>query len=337
MTANNAEAGDGLRQGRDLARIDKQGESTKGMSKLLEGKVAIVTGGGRGVGRGICLALAEAGAKVVINDLGASLTGEADAAGAENPAHEVRDLIEKAGGQAIVDGGSVADFAAAERMVQGAIDAFGRLDIVVNNAGILRDVMFFRMTEADWDAVINVHLKGTFNVSRAAAPHFKGQASGCFVHMTSTSGLIGNFGQANYSAAKLGIAALSKSIALDMKRFNVRSNALAPFAWTRMIDSIPSHTPEEKKRVDGLKKLQPEKIAPLVVALCADRASGVTGQIFGVRNNEIFLFSQPRPIRSAHAGDGWTPETVLSRALPMLEADFYDLDRSSDVFTWDPV
>ena len=306
------------------------------MSKLLEGKVAIVTGGGRGVGRGICLALAEAGAKVVINDLGASLAGEADTG--QNPAHEVRELIEKNGGQAIIDGGSVADFAAAEHMVQSAIDAFGRIDIVVNNAGILRDVMFFRMSEAEWDAVIDVHLKGTFNVSRAAAPHFKGQASGCYVHMTSTSGLIGNFGQANYSAAKLGIAALSKSIALDMKRFNVRSNALAPFAWTRMIDSIPSDTPGAKKRVDGLKKLVPEKIAPLVVGLCADAAADVTGQIFGVRNNEIFLFSQPRPIRSAHSGgDGWTPETVLSNALPMLKADFYDLDRSSDVFTWDPV
>ena len=306
------------------------------MSKLLEGKVAIVTGGGRGVGRAICLALADAGAKVVINDLGASLTGQAED-GAQNPAHEVRELIEKAGGQAIVDGGSVADFAAAEHMVQSAIDAFGRIDIVVNNAGILRDVMFFRMTEEEWDAVIAVHLKGTFNVSRAAAPHFKGQNGGAYVHMTSTSGLIGNFGQANYSAAKLGIAALSKSIALDMKRFNVRSNAVAPFAWTRMIDSIPSNTPEEKKRVDGLKKLVPEKIAPLVVGLCADGASDVSGQIFGVRNNEIFLFSQPRPIRSAHAGDGWTPESVLSNALPMLKADFYDLERSSDVFTWDPV
>ena len=208
---------------------------------------------------------------------------------------------------------------------------------MVNNAGILRDVMFHRMSEAEFDSVIAVHLKGSFNVSRAAAPHFKAQTSGCYVHMSSTSGLIGNFGQANYSAAKLGIAALSKSIALDMTKFNVRSNAVAPFAWTRMIDSIPATTPEQQKRVEGLKKLVPEKVAPFVVALCADAASDVTGQIFAVRNNEIFLFSQPRPIRNAHRGEGWTPESVLETALPMLRSGFSSLDRSSDVFTWDPV
>jgi NAD(P)-dependent dehydrogenase (short-subunit alcohol dehydrogenase family) len=305
------------------------------MTKLLQGKVALVTGAGRGIGRGVALALAEAGAHVVVNDLGASLDGKADESG--DPAREVVARIEQLGGRAIVDGGSVADFAAAERMVKAAIDTFGRLDIVVNNAGILRDAMFHRMTEADFDAVVAVHLKGTFNVSRAAAPHFKAQSSGCFVHMTSTSGLIGNFGQANYSAAKLGVAALSKSIALDMQKFAVRSNAVAPFAWTRMIDSIPAETPEQKKRVEGLKKLVPERVAPFVVALCADEARDVSGQIFGVRNNEIFLFSQPRPIRSAHRGEGWTPESVLETALPMLRADFYDLERSGDVFTWDPV
>ena len=302
--------------------------------KLLDGKVALVTGGGRGVGRGVALALAKAGAKVVINDLGASLDGKATG---DSPGEAVAAEIRAAGGEAVVDGGSVADWTAAHRMVTLAVETFGRIDIVVNNAGILRDVMFHRMTEQDFDDVIAVHLKGSFNVSRAAATHFKEQGCGSLIHMTSTSGLIGNFGQANYSAAKLGIAALSKSIALDMQKFGVRSNAIAPFAWTRMIDSIPSETEEQKKRVEGLKKLDPDKVAPFVVALCADDARHVTGQVFGVRNNEIFLFSQPRPVRNAHAGEGWTPESILSTALPMLKSGFYPLERSGEVFTWDPV
>jgi NAD(P)-dependent dehydrogenase (short-subunit alcohol dehydrogenase family) len=301
---------------------------------LLEGKVALITGGGRGVGRGIAIAMAEAGAKVVVNDLGASLDGTRES---EQPADEVVARIKEFDGEAIIDGGSVADWNAANKMVEAAVNAFGRIDIVVNNAGILRDVMFHRMNEAEFDDVLAVHLKGSFNVSRAAAPHFKAQGSGVYVHMTSTSGLIGNFGQANYSAAKLGIVGLSKSIALDMQRFGVRSNAVAPFAWTRMIDSIPAETPEQKKRVDGLKKLVPERVAPFVVGLCADEAKDVSGQIFGVRNNEIYLFSQPRPIRNAHNGEGWTPQSVVDTALPMLRAGFFPLDRSSDVFTWDPV
>jgi len=304
------------------------------MSRLLEGKVALVTGGGRGVGKGIALALAHEGAKVVVNDLGATLDGQPSA---QQPAAEVVAEIEAMGGEAIVDGGSVADWDAAHAMVGAAMSRFGRLDIVVNNAGILRDAIFHRMTEAEFDAVVAVHLKGSFNVSRAAAPIFKNQTAGCYVHMTSTSGLIGNFGQANYAAAKLGIAALSKSIAVDMQKFGVRSNAVAPFAWTRMIDSIPAETPEQQRRVDSLKKLVPEKVAPFVVGLCADAARHVTGQIFGVRNNEIYLFSQPRPIRTAHRGEGWTPESVIETALPMLQSDFYALDRSSDVFTWEPV
>jgi len=232
---------------------------------------------------------------------------------------------------------SVSEWEAAQGMVAAAVKELGRLDIVVNNAGILRDAIFHRMTKEEFDQVVAVHLAGCFNVSRAAAPIFKEQGSGVFVHMTSTSGLIGNFGQANYMAAKLGVAALSKAIAIDMQKFGVRSNAVAPFAWTRMIDSIPAETPEQKKRVDGLRKLVPEKIAPFVVALCSDAAKDVTGQIFGVRNNEIYLFSQPRPIKSAHRGDGWTPETVLETALPMMRPAFSPLDRSGDVFSWDPV
>jgi len=301
---------------------------------MMDGKVALVTGAGRGVGRGIALALAAEGAAVVVNDLGVSLAGEhADA----SPAHQVVEEILAARGRAIADTQSVADWDGAQAMIQAAIDAFGQIDAVVNNAGNLRDSLFHKMTEEEFDAVIRVHLKGSFNTSRAAAPFFKTQASGAFVHMTSTSGLIGNFGQANYAAAKLGIVGLSKSIALDMQRFNVRSNAVAPFAWTRMIDSIPTNTPEQQKRVDGLKTLVPEKIAPLVTALCSDAGAGVTGQIFGVRNNEIFLFSQPRPMRAAHTSDGWTARAIADRVFPQFHDDFYALDRSSDVFTWDPV
>src|SRR6202008_4722904 len=204
--------------------------------------------------------------------------------------------IKQAGGEAIASTLSISEPGNGDKIVKAALDAFGRVDILVNNAGILRDRIFHRMSWSDWSDVIAVHLHGSFNMSRACATHFREQNSGAYVHMTSTSGLVGNFGQANYSAAKLGIVALSKSIALDIQRFNVRSNAVAP-------------TP----------------------------GAHVTGQIFGVRNNEIFLFSQPRPIRTAHTSDGWTAETIPERVFPMFANDFYPLHRSSDVFTWDPV
>ena len=302
---------------------------------MMDGKAVLVTGAGRGVGRGIALAMAEAGASVVVNDLGVSITGEnQDAA---SPAEQVVAEIIALGGKAVANHDSVADWDGACAMVKASVDTFGRIDAVVNNAGNLRDVLFHKMSPDDFRAVVDVHLQGSFNTSRAAAPFFKEQESGAFVHMTSTSGLVGNFGQANYSAAKLGIVGLSKSIALDMQRFKVRSNAVAPFAWTRMINSIPTDTPEQQKRVDGLKKLDANKIAPFVVALCSDQGSDVTGQIFGVRNNEIFLFSQPRPIRTAHTAEGWTPEAIAERVFDQFANDFYPLHRSADVFTWDPV
>lgn len=304
------------------------------MSRMMEGKVAVVTGAGGGIGRDIALAMAREGAKVVVNDLGASMTGEGASTG---PAQQVVDEIRAAGGQAVANTDSVADAAAAQRIVMAALDSFGRLDAVVNNAGILRDRFFHKMSVEEFDAVIKVHLYGSYFVSRAAANHFKEQNSGAFVHMTSTSGLIGNFGQANYAAAKLGIMALSKSIALDMQKFNVRSNCIAPFAWSRMIGSIPTETEAEKARVERMKQMTPAKIAPLAVALAADAGADVTGQVFAVRNNEIFLMSQPRPVRSVHRGEGWTPETVAQHALPALKGSFYALDRSSDVFTWEPV
>ena len=302
---------------------------------MMDGKAVLVTGAGRGVGRGIALAMAQAGAAVVVNDLGASISGEGQEG--SSPAEEVVEEIRAAGGKAVANHDSVADWLGAGAMVKAAVDNFGRIDAVVNNAGNLRDVYFHKMSPEDFRAVIDVHLQGSFNTSRAAAPFFKEQQSGAYVHMTSTSGLIGNFGQANYSAAKLGIVGLSKSIALDMQRFNVRSNAIAPFAWTRMIDSIPTNTPEQQKRVDGLKKLDADKIAPFAIALCSDAGTKVTGQIFAVRNNEIFLFSQPRPIRAAHTAEGWTPETVAERVFDQFANDFYPLDRSIDVFSWDAV
>ena len=301
---------------------------------MLEGKVIVVTGAGGGIGRDIALAMARAGARVVVNDIGASVAGEGADAG---PAQKVVDEIRAEGGQAAANTDSVSDPRSAGRIIATALDSFGRIDGVVNNAGILRDRFFHKMSDDEWDAVIKVHLYGSYYVSRAAAPHFKEQQSGVFVHMTSTSGLIGNFGQANYAAAKLGIAALSKSIALDMQKFNVRSNCIAPFAWSRMIGSIPTETDAERQRVERMKQMTPAKIAPLAVCLASEAAADTNGQIFAVRNNEIFLISQPRPIRSVHRSEGWSPETVAAHALRALKAQYFDLDRSGDVFSWDPV
>ncbi len=301
---------------------------------MLEGKVVLVTGAGGGIGRDIALQCAAQGARVVVNDLGASVSGEGGDAG---PAQRVVEEIRSAGGEATANTDSVSEVASANRIVQTAMDVFGRIDVVVNNAGILRDRFFHKMSVDEFDTVIKVHLYGGFYVSRAAASHFKEQGSGAYVHMTSTSGLIGNFGQANYAAAKLGIAALSKSIALDMLKFNVRSNCIAPFAWSRMIGSIPTETPEEKARVARIQQMTPAKIAPIAVYLASDAAKEVSGQIFAVRNNEIFLMSQPRPERSVHRSEGWTAETVASHAMPALKSGFYPLDRSGDVFTWDPI
>jgi NAD(P)-dependent dehydrogenase (short-subunit alcohol dehydrogenase family) len=301
---------------------------------MVEGKVVVVTGAGGGIGRDIALAMAREGAKVVVNDIGASVSGEGNDAG---PAQAVVNEIKALGAEAVANTDSVSEAASAARIIQTALDTFGRIDVVVNNAGILRDRFFHKMSVDEWDAVIKVHLYGAFHVSRAAAPHFKEQASGNYVHMTSTSGLIGNFGQANYAAAKLGVAALSKSIALDMQKFNVRSNCISPFAWSRMIGSIPTETEAEKARVERIKQMTPAKIAPLAVCLASDVSASTNGQIFAVRNNEIFLISQPRPVRSVHRSEGWTPQSVAAHALPALQASYFDLDRSGDVFCWDPI
>ncbi len=301
---------------------------------MMEGKVVVVTGAGGGIGREIALMMALAGAKVIVNDLGVSVSGDG---GSKTPAEQTKAIIEQRGGQAAISTESVAGWDNARRIVQAALDNFGRIDGVVNNAGILRDVIFHKMTADDWNAVINVHLSGAFYVSRAAAEHFRKQESGAFVHMSSTSGLIGNLGQANYAAAKLGITALSKSIALDMARYHVRSNCISPFAWSRMTGSIPAETPEQKARVEKIKLMTPDKNAPMAVFLCSDAAAGVTGQVFATRHNEIFLMSSPRPIRGVHRDEGWTPETIAAHAYPALKGSFMPLDRSGEVFSWDPV
>ena len=295
------------------------------MSGIVAGKVAIVTGAGNGIGKGIALAMAASGASVVVNDISAE-AGQA-----------VVDEIIAAGGKAVANTDNVARRETAEGIVKTAVDTFGRIDIVVNNAGNLRDRLFHKMNDEEWSQVIDVHLNGSFNVSRAAAPYFREQESGAYIHMTSTSGLIGNFGQSNYSAAKMGIVGLSKSIALDMSRFNVRSNCIAPFAWTAMTSSIPANTPEEKARVQKLQKMEAGKVAPMVVYLGSDAAKEVTGQIFSVRANEIMLFSQPRPIRSVHLSEGWTPESIAEIAAPAMKNSFFALERSPDVINWDPI
>lgn len=302
---------------------------------MLEGKVVAVTGAGRGIGREIALLCAREGAAVVINDFGGSADGEGLDAG---PAQETANDIKAAGGRAIANTASVADPAGAASIIEDAVKSFGQIDAIVNNAGILRDRIWHKMSHEDWSAVIDVHLNGAFNVSKAATPYFRDQGSGSFIHFTSTSGLIGNFGQANYSAAKLGIVGLSQSIALDMARAGVRSNCIAPFAWSRLVATIPATTPEEEARIERLKTMSADKIAPLVAFLASDAAKEVSNQIFGVRKNEIFLFSKPRPIRSMQKSEGWTPTSIAEELLPAFRPSFADpAERSGDIFSYDPI
>ncbi|MDA0656150.1 MAG: SDR family oxidoreductase [Proteobacteria bacterium] len=301
---------------------------------MVEDKVCVVTGAGRGIGRAIAEMLAAHGAKVVVNDIGAELDGAGEDKGL---AESVVEDIKKAGGDAVANTDSVATYKGAEGIIQTALDTYGKIDVVVNNAGILRDVIFHKMTEDDWDSVMNVMFKGAFNVSRVAATHFRAQSSGSYIHMTSTSGLLGNFGQANYGACKLGIVGFSKCIALDMARYQVRSNCIAPSAWSRMTSSIPTNTPEQQKRTAQRQQVTPAKNAPMAVYLASDMSRDVTGQAFSVRHNEIHLFGQPRPLRTMHTSDGWTPATIAERVIPAMRHSFLPLDRTADIFPWDPV
>ena len=305
------------------------------MANMLADKVVLITGAGGGIGREMAVLAAAEGASVVVNDFGGAVDGEGG--GSATPAQKVCDEITAAGGKAVPNYGSVAEPADAEAMVKQAVDTFGRIDGVINNAGILRDRIFHRMSHMDWKQVIDVHLHGSFNTSRAAANYFKEQKSGAFVHFTSTSALVGNLGQANYSAAKMGVIGLSRSIALDMAAFNVRSNCVSPFAWTRMIGTIPSDTPEQQARVEKMKQMTPAKIAPMAVFLLSDAATGISSQIFGVRMNELMLFNANRPVRSVHSSEGWSLESIAQHAIPSMQPFFTDLRRSPEYFTWDPL
>jgi len=303
---------------------------------VLNGKVVLITGGGNGIGKETALLLAREGAKVVVNDLGGSLSGGDE--GSAGPAEQVAQQIRAAGGEAASNSDSVADFKSVQRMIEQAKDTFGKLDAIVNPAGILRDGMFHKMSEADWDAVIAVHLRGSFNVTRASIEYFREREAGAYVLFTSTSGLIGNLGQANYAAAKMGIAGLSRIIAMEGARKNIRSNVIAPFAWTRMIESIPVKDEESAKRVERMKNaMRADQVAQLAVALCADKAKTVSGQIFGVRGNEVILFDQPRPIRQIADTSGWTPSKLLDSCLPAMANDFFGMDASAEVFPYDPI
>jgi len=299
------------------------------MAGILQGKVAVITGAGGGIGRELAHAFAAHGASVVVNDLGQTKDGDPTA-------HVVVGEITAAGGKAAASTDSVAAWDSGNRIVECALSNFGRIDCVVNNAGIVRDGLFFNMTPDDWRAVVDVHLNGSFYVARAAAPHFKAQSSGAYIHMTSTSGLIGNVAQANYSAAKMGMVALSKSIALDMAEYSVRSNCIVPWAWTSMTANIPQ-TAENWARIEKMKRMHPARIAPLTVYLASDAAANVSGQIFGVRANEIYLFNQIRMIRSVHRSEGWTPETIAEHAIPALEASMLPNVPSNVLTPWDPL
>ena len=301
---------------------------------VLDGKVVLVTGGGNGIGRECALMAAREGAAVVVNDLGGSLKGDDD--GSTAPALTVAKEIVANGGRAVANFDSVSDYAAVEGMRDQALKEFGGLHAVINPAGILRDGMFHKMTPADWKAVIDVHLHGAFNVCRATIELFREQQDGAYVLFTSTSGLIGNIGQANYAAAKLGVHGLSHVIAMENASKNVRANVVAPFAWTRMIGSIPIKDEASAQRVERFKtKMRADQVANFAVALAADGAKDVSGQIFAVRGSEIFLFNQPRPVRGM-ARD-WTPASVIEHALPALAGHFTDLGASGTVFTWAPV
>jgi len=300
------------------------------MVDMLKDKVAIVTGAGRGIGRGVAMLMAEEGAKVVVVDPGVNVDGTgADQSIAETVVSE----IQQAGGTAIACLESVVTMDGGERIVQTAVDNYGRLDIVVTCAGILRDRMIFNMSEQEWDDVIAVHLKGTFTVVKHACILFRQQRSGRVITFSSQSGLVGNSGQANYGAAKSGIAGFTKVVAKDMGRYGATANSIAPRAQTRMIGAIPDSAAELRSRSgvasldegNELQHLDPDGIAPFVCYLATDFASNVNGQTFLVYGDTVSLMSQPRPMQAIYCSDGhWDMDDLSSQARNYLTKDIYN-------------
>jgi NAD(P)-dependent dehydrogenase (short-subunit alcohol dehydrogenase family) len=292
------------------------------MGERFKGRAALVTGAGRGIGRAIAELLAAEGAAVVVNDVGADVDGRGSSPGV---ADEVVETIRGRGGVALASYESVTDFRAAERMVATAVKEFGGLDVLVNNAGILRDRMVFNMSEEEWDAVIAVHLKGAFNCTRHAAAQMRQQRRGAIVSISSTSGLYGNSGQANYGAAKDGIAGLTRVIARDLGKYGIRANAVCPGAATRMVQTIPERARALRAgrgietgvggRSFPLTNFGPENVAPFVAYLATDAARHVNGQTFLVMAGIVALLGYPAPLRTIHGAQRWTPEDI-ARVFP---------------------
>jgi NAD(P)-dependent dehydrogenase (short-subunit alcohol dehydrogenase family) len=278
----------------------------------LDGRVAIVTGAGRGIGRSVALLLASEGMSVVVNDLGGALDGSGSDAG---PARQVADQIAGRGGGAVANGADVSDHAAAEDLIKTAISEFGRLDVLVNTAGILRDRMVFNMTEPEWDDVIRVHLKGTFNTTKFAAAHWRAQrdksAQNRIINFTSVSGLHGSPGQPNYAAAKMGIVGLTYSTANSLAKYGVTVNAVSPGAATRMTESVPSD--RRRPRTGTADERSPDNVAPLVAYLASERSGWITGRIVHAAGYEVALYSNPQPVVRLIGTEPWSPGALAAQ------------------------